>query len=59
MEVELFLGCAKVETFLKDFRQLAEAIATHNSELTEEIWDRKCVRWISCINPNVKNCDEY
>lgn len=54
MKAELFTGLSKVETFRKDFRKLAEAIAAHDSELTEKIWDEKCVRWIDCINPNVE-----
>lgn len=48
---ELFLGKAKVETFLKDFDRLRQAIRSHDTFEIESAWE-KCERWVSCINPN-------
>ncbi len=38
-------GRTKMETVRRDFDALRKAIRAHNSEATEEAWER-CERWI-------------
>lgn len=38
-------GRTKMETVRRDFDALRRAIRAHNSEATEEAWER-CERWI-------------
>ena len=38
-------GRTKMETVRRDFDALRKAIRSHNSEETEEAWER-CERWI-------------
>lgn len=40
-----FVQGAKVETMLRDFQRLREAIRAHDSAATEAAWE-KCERWI-------------
>jgi hypothetical protein len=44
----LFLQAAKVETMLRDFDRLRQAIRAHDSFATEEAWE-KCERWVSLL----------
>jgi hypothetical protein len=45
MSEQPFVQGAKVETMLRDFHRLREAIRSHDSEATEAAWE-KCERWI-------------
>lgn len=38
-------GNAKLSTVRRDFKRLREAIRLHDSNATEEAWD-KCERWL-------------
>ena len=42
---QLFIQGAKVQTMLRDFNKLREAIRSHDSFATEEAWE-KCERWL-------------
>lgn len=43
-----FVDGAKVETMLRDFNRLREAIRSHDSFATEAAWE-KCERWIGAL----------
>lgn len=41
----LFVGAARLQTKLRDFNRLREAIQSHDTFAIEEAWD-KCERWL-------------
>jgi hypothetical protein len=43
-----FMQAAKVQTMLRDFDKLRQAIRAHDSFATEEAWE-KCERWVSLL----------
>jgi hypothetical protein len=49
-----FVSGARVETMLRDFNRLREAIRAHDSFATEAAWE-KCERWVSCLSPSVRS----
>lgn len=41
-------GRAKITTIRRDLNRLRKAIRSHDSEATEEAWD-KCERWLEAL----------
>lgn len=47
-----FVRGAMAQTMLRDFERLRRSIRAHDSEATEEAWD-KCERWVSQLRVEV------
>lgn len=41
-------GRAKISTVLRDLNRLRSAVRSHDTEATEEAWE-KCERWIDLV----------
>jgi len=50
---EVFTQAAKVETMLRDFNLLRQAIRAHDSFAAEAAWE-KCERWVSQLEVKTK-----